>query len=390
MINEFELHDFTIPVLSDKAHMHLNGHVADLIATLAWAVKHDIPFIEALAEYVPKNKKWGPPLSYAQTGGMKTQKKKSNSILNIQIGPKMPWQRFMDKLKDGQPLSAALGEFKRKIPNYIVMAIQEAEAKNNLKVTLPLLAKRLHDTEGSVQNWKKLLTYPLVQLVVMYIVITGLMIFIIPNFTKIFDELLCGEPLPEVTQIVINISTFMREHFWIIWSIIVFSFFLLSKTILRNILVDILFMLPFIGAKIRLFVLYDIAKSMSCFMTVGDDIIQAAESTMHCQKSLPARLKLRAFVKDAKAGNNWIDAWERHLNLGAPIHLWMLRNAASREKAVEGFVHLQNWLGEELHFFTNKFQTVCEFFLTLGNATIVGSIVIALFMPLTRIIWAMS
>lgn len=377
MINEFELHNFTLPALSDKAHMHLNGHVADLIATLAWAVKHDIPFLEVLAEYVPKNKKWGPPICYAKMGG-----------INIIIG-RMPWQRFMDKLKDGQPLSAALSEFKRSIPKYIVMAIKEAEAKKNLKITLPLLAERLHDSESSSKDWKIIMIYPLVQLITMIVIISGLMIFIIPNFIKIFDDLLQGEPLPEVTQMVINTSVFLKEHFASIVYIVVILF-VFSKTVLRNILVDTLFILPFIGPKIRLFVLYDIAKSMSCFMTVGDDVVQAAESTMHCQKSILARMRLKAFIKNVRAGNNWMDAWERHLNLGAPIHLWMLRNAASREKVAEGFVHLQNWLGEELHFFSSKFKTVCEFFLTLGNAIIVGTIVIALFLPLTKIILALS
>ena len=389
MLNEFEPHNFTLPALSDKAHMHLDGHVADLIATLAWAVKHDIPFIDALAEYVPKNKKWGPQFSYVQMGGMKTEKKEVNSILNIQIGPKMPWERFMDKLKDGQPLSAALSEFKRALPKYIVMAIKEAEARNNLKTTLPLLAERLHDTENFSNNCKVIIIYPLVQLITMTGVICGLMIFIVPNFVKIFDDLLQGEPLPEITQMVIGVSRFLQDHLGLILLIIV-ALFLFSKTVLRNIFVDILFVLPFIGSKIRLFVLYDIAKSMSCFMTVGDDIVQAAESTMHCQKSILAKLAMKNFIKDVRSGYKWIDAWERHLNFGAPIHLWMVRNAASREKVAEGFVHLQNWLGEELHFFSSKFQAACEFFLTLGNAIIVGSIAVALFLPIVKIIWVLG
>jgi type IV pilus assembly protein PilC len=382
MINEFELHDFILPAMSDKAHMHLHGHVADLIATLAWAVKHDIPFLEALVEYVPKNKKWGPPVSYAKMG--------KKSFLDINIIGRMPWQRFMDKLKDGQPLSSALSEFKRQIPNYILMAIKEAEAKNNLKITLPLLAERLHNAESSARDWKIRLTYPLVQLSVMAFIITGLMVFIVPNFTKIFDDLLQGEPLPEMTQLLINTSFFVKENFSIIVFIVIILFSLLTAASRRGLLSSILFSLPFVGRKVKLFVLYDIAKSMSCFMTTGNDILYAAESTMHCQKCIQARMRLKKFIGDVRAGSNWVDAWDRHMNLGSPIHLWMMHNAASREKVAEGFVHLQNWLGEELHFFSNKFKTVCEFFITIGNAIIVGTIVLALFWPLTRIIEALA
>ncbi len=394
MINEFESHDFTLPALSDKAHMHLNGHVADLIATLAWAVKHDIPFLEALAEYVPRNPKWGPPVSYAQMGKMekpegKEGRKKSFWDMNITIG-RMPWQRFMDKLKDGQSLSSALNELRKQIPSYILAAIKEAEGRNNLKITLPLLAERLHSGESSLRNWKTMLAYPMVQLLAMAFVITGLMLFIVPNFTKIFDDLLQGEPLPEVTQLVINASAFIKDNFSeITFMIIILSVFIpiLSRS---GLLMDFFSLIPFAGRKIKLFVLYDIAKSMSSFMAAGDDVLKAAESTMHCQKSILVKIRLKRFIADVKSGSNWIDAWERHMNLGSPIHLWMMRNAASRERVAEGFVHLQNWLGEELHFFSSKFQAVCEFLLILGNATIVGAIVLALFLPLTKIIWALS
>ena len=395
MINEFESHDFTLPAISNKAHMHLTGHVADLIATLAWAVKHDIPFLEALAEYVPKNSKWGPSVSYAQMGKMQKPEEESGGgkktflDMNITIG-RVPWQKFMDKLKDGQPLSLALNELRRQIPNYILMAIKEAESRNNLKTTLPLLAERLHSGESSLRSWKAMLAYPIVQLSVMAFVITGLMVFIVPNFMKIFDDLLQGEPLPGVTQLIINTSSFVKGHLSEIVSIIIVLFVLLRVTARGGVLVNLLFSLPFAGRKIKLFVLYDVAKSMSCFMAAGDDVLQAAESTMHCQKCIQVRIRLKKFITDVKAGSNWVEAWERYMNLGSPIHLWMMRNAASREKVEEGFVHLQNWLGEELHFFSSKFQVVCEFFLTLGNATIVGAIVLALFLPLTRIIWAMS
>ena len=125
-------------------------------------------------------------------------------------------------------------------------------------------------------------------------------------------------------------------------------------------------------------------------MTTGNDILYAAESSMHCQKCIQAKMRLRKFINDVKAGSNWVDAWERRMNLGSSIHLWMLRNAASREKVAEGFVHLQNWLGEELHFFSSRFKTVCEFFLTLGNAMIVGTIVLSLFWPLKRMIEVLS
>jgi type IV pilus assembly protein PilC len=392
MINEFTFHNFTESALSDRAHMHLEGHVSDLIAILAWAAKHDIPFLEALAGYVPTNRKWGALVSYAQMGKMEeaAENPEKSQFLNLNrnIG-RTPWQKFMDKLKDGQPLSSALSALKA-VPAYIKEAIKEAEAKGNLKTVLPLLAERLHDSESSAGKWKMMMLYPLTQIFTISFIITGLMVFIVPNFAMIFYDLLGGEPLPEVTQMVINASFFLKENFIYIVAVITVLFSLFTVLSSYGLFSNFLFYLPFVGTRVKQFVLYDVARSMSCFMTTGNDILYSAEATMHCQKCIPAKIMLKRFTADLRTGTNWLDAWERHIKLGSPIHFWMLRNAAARDKVAEGFVHLQNYLGEEIHFFSGKIMVVLEFFITLGSAVIVGSVILALFMPLAKIITSLS
>ena len=187
--------------------------------------------------------------------------------------------------------------------------------------------------ESSLRDWKTILAYPMVQLSVMAFVITGLMVFIVPNFMKIFDDLLQGEPLPELTQLVISASAFVKDNFSEITFIIIIISVLIPVLSRSGLLIDFFFLLPFVGRKIRLFMLYDVAKSMSCFMAAGDDVIQAAESTMHCQKSFQIRVRLKKFIADVRAGSSWIEAWERHMNLGSSIHLWMMRQCRFKGKS---------------------------------------------------------
>jgi type II secretory pathway component PulF len=387
-------YDFKGPALSDKSHMHLEGAVADLIGTLSWAAKNNIPFPNALADYVPKNRKWGPPLSLEEQQQMfkKDEPKFSGlkGILNIRLDGRWKWHRFLERLNHGEPLSSALQVFNNAVPQYLIGAIRHAELQNNLRTVLPLLAERMHHDESVRREWKMMMIYPAVQLLITYIILTGLLIFIVPNFMKIFSELLEGEPLPEILIFIKNVGLYMRMNFLSIDAII-FILGLLYVTSLRlSLWSNCFFWVPLLGMKLKEHVLYEIAKSMNSFTTAGCNVIEAAEATSTCQRCFWARIALRRFINDTRSGMKWIDAWEKHLNIGKPIHLWIIRNAASREKIDEGFVHLQNWLGEELHFFSIKLKNTFEVSLTLFNAVIVGTVVLSLGVPLWRIIYYLS
>jgi type II secretory pathway component PulF len=387
-------YDFKGPALSDKSHMHLEGAVADLIGTLAWAAKNNIPFPDALSDYVPKKRKWGPPLSLKQQKIMfkkaESEIAGSKGIFNIRLDGNWKWHRFLERLNYGEPLSSALQVFNNVVPQYLIGAIRHAELQNNLRTVLPLLAERMHHDESARREWKMLMIYPAVQLLITYIILTGLLLFIVPNFIKIFAELLAGDPLPSMLFFIKKVSIYMRMNFLSIDAIIFILGLLYVVSLRLSFWSNCFFWVPGWGLKLREHVLYEIAKSMNSFITAGCDVIEAAEATLTCQRCFWARIALRKFINDTKSGMKWIDAWEKHLNIGKPIHLWIIRNAASREKIDEGFVHLQNWLGEDLHFFSVKLKNTFEVSLTLFNAVIVGTIVLSLGVPLWRIIYYLS
>ncbi|MFN0119601.1 MAG: type II secretion system F family protein [Blastocatellia bacterium] len=59
------------------------------------------------------------------------------------------------------------------------------------------------------------LVYPVAVIVIAILVITLIMIVVIPSFTKIFQEMLQGEPLPVPTQIVVGVSHFLASFWWV-------------------------------------------------------------------------------------------------------------------------------------------------------------------------------
>jgi type IV pilus assembly protein PilC len=70
--------------------------------------------------------------------------------------------------------------------------------------------------------------YPSVVISISLLVTTGLMIFIVPSFAKIFTELLEGEPLPGITQFLIDVSGWMKTKWYFLLATPFVIFFIIK------------------------------------------------------------------------------------------------------------------------------------------------------------------
>ena len=57
------------------------------------------------------------------------------------------------------------------------------------------------------------MVYPVVILSVAVAIVVILMIFVVPQFQKIFQDMLNGAPMPALTQMIIDISDFMKVNY---------------------------------------------------------------------------------------------------------------------------------------------------------------------------------
>jgi len=126
-------------------------------------------------------------------------------------------------VEGGSTLAEAMKKHPKVFDNLFVNLIAAGEVGGILDTILQRLATFIEKAEELKSRIKGALTYPIVVLAIAFIVIAVILIFVIPVFQDMFASF--GSALPVPTQIVVNLSDFLKGNIhWVILAIIAFVF----------------------------------------------------------------------------------------------------------------------------------------------------------------------
>ncbi|MCZ7662010.1 MAG: type II secretion system F family protein [Thermoleophilia bacterium] len=120
----------------------------------------------------------------------------------------------------GMPLSDAIEKHPAAFDRLYVSMVRAGEIGGVLDQTLERLATQLEKDDSLRRSVKSAMTYPILIGVFALLVLFGLIVFVIPIFAGMYNDL--GGQLPLLTRIMVGASDFMRSF----WFIVVPAFFL--------------------------------------------------------------------------------------------------------------------------------------------------------------------
>lgn len=120
------------------------------------------------------------------------------------------YKRIVYELNTGANFSEALARQGNIFPKLLINMLKTSELTGNLTESLDDMAAYYKTADSNRKQVISALTYPSVVLVISIAVLTFLLIFIIPKFQSIFDQL--GSNLPGITLFLINMSTFLQNN----------------------------------------------------------------------------------------------------------------------------------------------------------------------------------
>ena len=184
-------------------------------------------------------------------------------------------------VESGTSLHEALAKHPLYFDDLFVNLVRAGEQAGALDTLLDKIATYKEKSEAIKKKVKKALFYPASVLVVAFIVTTVLMIFVIPEFQKLFKGF--GANLPAFTQFVINISNAVRHHgIWIALAIIaagwVFIYFKKRSRKMREVLDRISLKIPIIGPILNKAAIARYARTLSTMFAAGVPLVEALES----------------------------------------------------------------------------------------------------------------
>lgn len=154
-------------------------------------------FLTQLSTYV----KSGIPLAESITILENQTNKKSTRDL---------FKRISYELNTGAPFSEALARQGSVFPKLLINMLKTSELTGNLTEALDDMAAYYKTADSNRKQIISALTYPSVVLVVAFGVLTFLLIYIVPKFQDIFNQL--GSELPSITRILIAVSSFVQNN----------------------------------------------------------------------------------------------------------------------------------------------------------------------------------
>jgi general secretion pathway protein F len=149
--------------------------------------------------------------------------------------------------------------------------------------TLEIVLERIADyTENQAKLRAKItsaLTYPVIMLFVAIGIISFLFVAVVPKITRIFEEMKASLPLP--TKILIAISSFVRDYWWLLFLVIGAGIYFTVKYIRSpagRIKFDSLMLrAPVIGEITRMLAMARFSRTLSTLLRSGVPILQAMD-----------------------------------------------------------------------------------------------------------------
>ena len=323
-----------------------------------------------------------------------------------------------DEIEGGATLSEAMSKSPKAFDRLYCNMIRAGEAGGALEVILRRLSEFMERSESLRRKVKGALVYPIVVVMVAVGILAFIMIKIVPQFKKIFDDF--GSELPAMTQMLIDISNWV-VNYWYLIPAIPFGINILIKLIK---LIPYgrfgwdLFMLKVVifGALVEKNILSRSSRTLGTLLSSGVPILEALNITKETSgNSKFERLfaKVSDSIRDGEAIAKPLKTysvppfnavallfWTAFVPVvGALMYLFRYRRPVVDDLVVnmvdvgEESGELDTMLykvadtyDEEVAVLTESLTSLMEPLLIIFLGGAVGFIVVALFMPLIKLI----
>jgi type IV pilus assembly protein PilC len=271
--------------------------------------------------------------------------------------------------------------------------VKAGELGGVLEIVLGRLAMFMEKAQKIRGKVKAALFYPAAVMFVAGGVVAVLIVFVVPRFKAIFNDLLEGHSLPAFTQFVLGVSEFVAAN--ALQTIVgAIAFFVVLKFLVRTKLGGtirdrIYLSLPLLGPVISKVAIARFARTVGTLLSSGVPILQALTIVEETSGNVIIGKAVADIHESVKEGET-IAAPMEHCRVFPPMVIGMVDVGEQTGALPEMLMKVADDYEEEVDNAVSAMTSLLEPIMIVILAVIVGSIVIALFLPLVRIIELMG
>ncbi|MBN1556507.1 MAG: type II secretion system F family protein, partial [Lentisphaerae bacterium] len=270
-----------------------------------------------------------------------------------------------------------------------VNMVRAGEAGGVLDVVLGRLAEFMEKAERIKNRVRSAMVYPIVVLIAAMGILTFMLVKVIPKFEEIFADLLGGGELPALTQFVLNISMTVKNHgimVVIVIAGIVVALKLLSRLHSgRKVLDRVKLRIPIFGGLLSKTAVGRVTRTLGTLMSSGVPVLQALNIVRDTAGNSVIAGAIQQVHDNVKEGENMAMPLEAS-GVFPGMVVSMVDVGEETGALPEMLIRIADTYDDEVDNAVEGMTSIIEPILIVFLAVIIGTIVVAMFVPLISVI----
>jgi type IV pilus assembly protein PilC len=295
-------------------------------------------------------------------------------------------------IEGGSTFSEGLAQHPKVFNKLFVNMVKAGELGGVLEVVLKRLAEFSEKAQKIKGKVKAALFYPVAVLVVAVGIMLLLMVFVVPKFKEVFGGM--GMKLPGFTELVLGISTLIKDHILetmgAVAVFVVIFLLIINKTKLGRLIWDkFKLKMPALGPVISKVAISRFTRTLGTLVSSGVPILQALTIVKETSGNVIISNAIGKVHESVKEGET-ITAPLEASGVFPPMVVSMVDVGEQTGAMPEMLLKIADNYDEEVDNAVSAMTSLLEPIMIVFLAVVVGSIVIAMFLPLIAMISNMS
>ena len=295
-------------------------------------------------------------------------------------------RQVREDVKGGASLSSALEKHGRLFPHLYIATIRAGERTGDLPRTIRRYIQYLKRVDAIRKKVVSALLYPSILVVFAVMAITMLLVYVVPTFSQVYAD--AGSQLPVPTQMLIAATTFLRRSlpFGVLLAIAALAAYRtwVSGEAGRYAVDRFKLKIPYAGDVFTKYSVAGFTRTLATVLGSGIPIVESLRMSIATLNNRYMEKRLFEAVRYVEEGGRLSAAFER-AGIMPSLALRMLGVGETTGALEEMLADISDYLEDELEERMHILTTAIEPAIMIIMGVVIGTIIIAMYLPVFKI-----